>query len=90
MTPLEGKVQPGERAKISFVMRPAAPCNIAESFSVRIAHFEPVTVTCYCTGVFPSLVATLPRLKRAGPYGETSDVALAQATAASTALSLTR
>lgn len=67
-------------------MRPAAPCNIAESFSVRVAHFEPVEVTCYCTGVFPALVATLPRLKKAGPYGESSEAALAQATAASTAL----
>ena len=61
-----GKVNPGENQKIIFSVRPATPTKIAETFSIKIAHFENVFVTCYCLGVFPCVVATLPRQKRTG------------------------
>ena len=62
----EGKINPGENQKVIFSVRPATPTKIAETFSIKIAHFENVYVTCYCVGIFPSVVATLPRQKKTG------------------------
>jgi hydrocephalus-inducing protein len=73
ISPMTGKVNPGEKQRVIFTIRPAFPNVIKEIFTIRIAHFEPVRVTCYCVGIFPSVVATLPRQKKVGPFGEFSD-----------------
>jgi hypothetical protein len=70
ISPISGKVNPGEKQRVIFTVKPAFPNVIKEIFTIRIAHFEPVRVTCYCVGIFPSVVATLPRQKKVGPYGE--------------------
>ena len=48
VSPATGKILPGEKQRVVFAVRPAAPCNIAEAVSIRVAHFEAVNVTCYC------------------------------------------
>ena len=69
--PPSGLVKAGETKTISLVMHPAYACNIAETVFIHIAHFDAVPLVCYCQGIFPSAVASLPRQTRVGPYGET-------------------
>jgi hypothetical protein len=69
ISPILGKVNPGDKQRVIFTVKPAFPNVIKEIFTIRIAHFEPVRVTCYCVGIFPAVVATLPRQKKVGPYG---------------------
>ena len=78
ISPATGKILPGDKQRVVFTVRPAAPCNIAEAVSIRVAHFEAVNVTCYCQGIFPAIVVTLPRQKKIGPYGETPEEATAR------------
>ena len=61
-----GKVAPGSTQRVVFTVRPATPCTIVEKFSVKIAYFEEIVVTCCCVSVFPAVVVGLPRQKRAG------------------------
>eukprot|EP01042_Synura_sphagnicola_P028807 gene28807-37157_t len=68
--PASGKVPPGEKFKVIVRIRPWRPENICEFVTVKIAHFDPVKLMCYCVGVFPAIVATLPRQKKIGPFGE--------------------
>ena len=42
------------------------PSKIAQTFSIKIAHFENVYISCYCVGIFPAVVVTLPRQKKTG------------------------
>ena len=65
---LTGKVSPGSSQKVVFTVRPATPSTIAESFAIQIAHFEKVSIACYCVGIFPAVVANLPRQKRFGEF----------------------
>lgn len=71
ITPSSGQVKPGEIKSIMLVVRPAYACNIAETLDIHIAHFDPVQLVCYCQGTFPSVVVSLPRQLRVGPFGET-------------------
>jgi hydrocephalus-inducing protein len=70
--PSSGKVSPGEKAKVTLRMRLATPTSISDTVMFKIAHFDPVGVNVYCTGIFPSAVVSLPRHARIGPYGETT------------------
>eukprot|EP01041_Mallomonas_annulata_P003640 gene3640-7257_t len=72
--PASGKVLPGERLKVILRVRPWKPEAIAECVVIRVAHFDPVKIMCYCQGIFPAIVATLPRLKEIGPFGQTDNV----------------
>ena len=69
--PSSGLVKPGEVKTIILVVRPAYAYNIAETLNIHVAHFDSVPLVCYCQGIFPSVVASLPRQSRVGPYGET-------------------
>ena len=75
--PSSGKVMPGERFKVLLRVRPWRPEYIAEYVIVKVAHFDPVKLMCYCHGVFPAIVATLPRQKKQGPLGEKDNLELA-------------
>jgi predicted adenine nucleotide alpha hydrolase (AANH) superfamily ATPase len=49
-----------------FTVRPATPSSIAETFYIKMAHFERVPVQCYCDCIFSAVVANLPRQKKMG------------------------
>jgi hypothetical protein len=74
INPSLGNVNPGEKQKIIFTVRPAMPCTIKETFTINIAHFEPITVDCYCVGIFPATVATLPRQKNTAPLNQYPEI----------------
>lgn len=42
---------------------PGMPDQIKETFSIRVAHFQPQVVTLLGEGVYPSLSLTLPRVR---------------------------
>jgi len=69
--PSSGQVKPGEVKSIMLVIRPAYASNIAERLDIHVAHFDAVPLVCYCQGIFPSAVVSLPRQLRVGPFGET-------------------
>jgi len=39
------------------------PMLVKETFTISVAYFDPVTITVLGTGVYPRLLANLPRLK---------------------------
>ena len=61
-----GKVAAGSSQTIVFTVRPATPSSIAETFFIKMAHFEKVPVQCYCNCIFSAVVANLPRQKKMG------------------------
>jgi hypothetical protein len=65
---LSGKVPPGGSQCIVFTVRPATPSSIAETFFIKMAHFERVPVQCYCDCIFSAVVANLPRQKKMGEF----------------------
>jgi hypothetical protein len=73
--PAFGKVNASQNLKVIVRMRPGIPSLIKTSFTVHIAHFDPVQVACYCQGIFPAVFVGLPRFKKIGPLGETENVA---------------
>ncbi|RYH22951.1 hypothetical protein EON65_18485, partial [archaeon] len=72
--PPSGKVNANQQEKVIIRMKPSIPNYIKASFSVRIAQFDPVVVTCYVQGIFPTTFISLPRFRKIGPYGETEKV----------------
>jgi hypothetical protein len=70
--PSFGRVNPGDRAKITLRIRLATPTAVSDTLMFKVAHFDPVPVNIYCNGIFPSAVVSLPRHARIGPYGETA------------------
>eukprot|EP01038_Epipyxis_sp_PR26KG_P004323 gene4323-6124_t len=72
--PSSGKVLAGGNGKVIVRIRPGLPTAVVDSISIQIAHFEPIVIKCYCQGIFPSAVVSLPRHKKIGPFGETENV----------------
>ena len=70
IVPPAGKVEAGKRAKVAVRVRPALPVPMKQDIVVRVAHFDPVTLPCYCQGIFPTAVVALPRYRKVGPLGE--------------------
>eukprot|EP01034_Spumella_vulgaris_P022205 gene22205-28319_t len=77
LIPPSGKVLAGHSFKVVVRMRPAYPSLLCEQLSIRVAHFDAVTLSCYCQGIFPTAVVSLPRYRKMGPYGETEGVGAA-------------
>jgi len=69
--PKAGKVLAGESLTILLRIHPGMPANIVETLLVSIAHFDPIPLKCFCQGIYPVAVVSLPRYRRTGPYNET-------------------
>jgi hypothetical protein len=72
--PSSGKVQANSPLKVIVRLRPGLPTYIKANFTAFIGHFDPVEVQCFCQGIFPSAVVSLPRYRKIGPCGETEGV----------------
>eukprot|EP00606_Chrysophyceae_sp_TOSAG23-5_P001379 GSChrysophyteH2.ASY1.ANO1.1161.1 assembled CDS len=69
--PSSGSINAGENLQVQLIVRPGMPAVMKEDLLIHIAHFDPVPLTCYCKGIYPIAVVTLPRYRRIGPYNET-------------------
>ena len=69
--PKTGKVPAGESISVQLKIYPGIPANIVESLLVSIAHFDAIPLPCFCQGIFPTAVVSLPRYRRIGPFNET-------------------
>ncbi len=69
--PSVGTIAAGDSQTVQLIMYPSMPTFIKEDLLINIAHFDPVSLTCYCEGIYPIAVVSLPRYRRIGPYNET-------------------
>eukprot|EP00605_Chrysophyceae_sp_TOSAG23-4_P000636 GSChrysophyteH1.ASY1.ANO1.717.1 assembled CDS len=69
--PSSGRIAAGESLTVQLVVYPGMPAYLKEDLLIHIAHFDPVRLTCYCQGIYPIAVVSLPRYRRTGPYNET-------------------
>lgn len=77
-TPSSGKVNPGEKFRVNMKFFPVMPCTSSEALVVKIAHFDPFKLKCFCKAIFSSVYLNLPRYKKLGPYNEAGDALLTQ------------
>ncbi|KAL0040642.1 hypothetical protein WJX79_000331 [Trebouxia sp. C0005] len=63
VTPKTGTVMPGQHAVLKLKVVAGMPDNIQEVLRVKVAHFDPVTLTLVGQGVYPALLLTLPRVR---------------------------
>ena len=71
--PIRGTVPAGDKMKITVRIRPFMPQTFSELILLKIAHFDPVFIKCFCKAIFPCVFVNLPRFKRIGPFGESGD-----------------
>lgn len=72
--PPSGKVSANQQLKLLVRLRPGLPHLMKANFTVYVGHFDPVLVQCFCQGIFPIAIASLPRFRKIGPLGETEGV----------------
>jgi hydrocephalus-inducing protein len=72
--PASGKVAANQQLKVIVRFRPGLPTYLKASFTAFVGHFDPVEIQCFCQGVFPCAVVSLPRYRKIGPYGESEGV----------------
>lgn len=61
VSPLTGKLNAGDKQKVTVTLEAKLPSKIKEQFQLAVAYFDPVPVFVSAIGVFPSFIATLPR-----------------------------
>src|SRR5437879_1757589 len=63
VTPMRGRLQAGERIKLSVKFNACLPDRVDETFDLTIAYFDPVHISVGGQGVYSQLLVTLPRQK---------------------------
>jgi len=63
VSPMSGRLQAGEKQKISVVYSSRLPAVIEEAFDVVVAYFDPEKIKIKAFGVYPQFVTSLPRVQ---------------------------